>query len=82
MKETQLKIAKDGKILPKGAHPMLGYYKDPELTAEIIDKDGWLHTGDIGEIINGGYMRITDKKRNIQIIYWQIYCTTGSKKET
>ena len=62
---TELKIAPDGEILTRGPHVMLGYYKDPEQTAEIIDKDGFLHTGDIGYMQEGKYLKITDRKKEI-----------------
>ncbi|MCR5827849.1 MAG: long-chain fatty acid--CoA ligase [Bacteroidales bacterium] len=61
----ELKFARDGEILTKGPHVMLGYYKAPELTAEIIDKDGFLHTGDIGYLVDGKYLKITDRKKEI-----------------
>ncbi len=64
-KEQELKIAKDGEILFKGPNLMLGYYKAPDLTAEVIDKDGWFHTGDIGEMIDGKYLKITDRKKEM-----------------
>ncbi len=44
---------------------MMGYYKDPELTANVIDKDGWFHTGDIGNFVDGIYLKITDRKKEI-----------------
>lgn len=62
---TELKIAEDGEILTKGPHIMLGYYKNPEQTQEIIDEDGFLHTGDIGRLIDGKYLQITDRKKEI-----------------
>jgi len=62
---TIFKIAEDGEILTKGPHVMIGYYKSPEQTAEIIDKDGFLHTGDIGHITKEGCVKITDRKKEI-----------------
>ncbi len=62
---TELKFASDGEILTKGPHVMLGYYKNPEATAEIIDENGYLHTGDIGYLVEGEYLKITDRKKEI-----------------
>ncbi|KPK83845.1 MAG: AMP-dependent synthetase [Bacteroides sp. SM23_62_1] len=62
---VDIKIADDGEILCKGSNIMLGYYKDNQLTSEVIDKDGWFHTGDIGEIIDNKFLKITDRKKEM-----------------
>lgn len=62
---VELKFDEDGEILTRGPHIMLGYYKDPEYTAQVIDADGWLHTGDIGTLVAGRFLKITDRKKDI-----------------
>jgi long-chain acyl-CoA synthetase len=68
----EVKIAPDGEILTKSTSVMKGYYNKPELTAEAIDKDGWFHTGDIGEFVNGRFLKITDRKK-------EMFKTSGGK---
>lgn len=62
---VEVMIAEDGEILTRGPHIMMGYYNEPALTAEIIDSEGWLHTGDIGTLIDGKWLKITDRKKEI-----------------
>ncbi len=69
---NQMKIAHDGEVLVKGPNVMIGYLNRPDKTAEVIDKDGWFHTGDIGVIEDGKFLRITDRKK-------EIFKTSGGK---
>ncbi|HEX8349999.1 MAG TPA: long-chain fatty acid--CoA ligase, partial [Hymenobacter sp.] len=68
----QVKIAEDGEILTKSASVMKGYYNQPELTAKEFDQEGWFHTGDIGELVNGKFLKITDRKK-------EMFKTSGGK---
>ena len=64
---AELRVAEDGEICMRGRHVFKGYYKDPRATAETIDADGWLHSGDIGTIDEHGFLQITDRKKEIII---------------
>ncbi|MBS1647765.1 MAG: long-chain fatty acid--CoA ligase [Bacteroidetes bacterium] len=72
IKNVQVKIAEDGEICVKGPNVMLGYYKQPALTKEAIDSEGWFHTGDIGIIEDQKFLKITDRKK-------EIFKTSGGK---
>jgi long-chain acyl-CoA synthetase len=71
IRNVEVKIAEDGEVLCKGPNVMLGYYEQPERTAEVL-KDGWFHTGDIGEFTSSGLLKITDRKK-------EIFKTSGGK---
>ncbi|HET6224853.1 MAG TPA: long-chain fatty acid--CoA ligase [Bacteroidia bacterium] len=70
--KVTVKIAEDGEILVKGPNIMLGYYNRPDATAEVIDTNGWFHTGDIGTFVDNRFLKITDRKK-------EIFKTSGGK---
>ncbi len=72
IRDVVVRIAEDGEILIKGPNVMMGYFKEPEMTAEVLDAEGWFHTGDIGEVSNEGFLRITDRKK-------EMFKTSGGK---
>lgn len=72
LENVEVKIDSDGEILCKGPNVMLGYYNSADLTAEVIDAEGWFHTGDIGVFENGKFLKITDRKK-------EIFKTSGGK---
>ncbi|MCW5909025.1 MAG: long-chain fatty acid--CoA ligase [Chitinophagales bacterium] len=73
---VEVKLAEDGEIIARGPNIMKGYYNRPDLTAEVIDKDGWFHTGDIGTWVDNGFgnkfLKITDRKK-------ELFKTAGGK---
>ncbi len=69
---VEVKIAADGEILTRGPHITKGYYKRPDLTADAIDADGWFKTGDIGQMVEGRFLKITDRKK-------EMFKTSGGK---
>ncbi len=69
---VELKFGEDGEICVKGPNVMLGYYNHPDLTAEVIDSEGWFHTGDIGVMEDGRFLKITDRKK-------EMFKTSGGK---
>ena len=64
---VELRLAEDGEILVRAGHVFAGYYKDPDLTREAVDADGWLHSGDIGRLDANGFLTIVDRKKDIII---------------
>jgi long-chain acyl-CoA synthetase len=65
IESVEVKIADDGEILCKGPNVTPGYFKDPELTKQAFDKNGWFHTGDIGHLEEGKFLMVTDRKKEI-----------------
>ena len=65
---VELRLAEDGELLARGDMVMQGYWHKPDETAEVLDDDGWLHTGDIAEIDDEGYVRIVDRKKELLVL--------------
>ncbi len=68
VKHVEVKIADDGEILAKGPNVMLGYFGKVDATAEVIDQEGWFATGDIGQLDDENYLKITDRKKEILVM--------------
>ncbi len=64
---VEIRIAEDGEVLARGANMFVGYLGQPEKTAETLDDDGWVHTGDIGVLDDDGYLKIVDRKKELII---------------
>ena len=67
MPGLELELAEDGEVICRGGNVFRGYLDEPEKTAEALDADGWLHSGDIGVIDADGYLRIVDRKKELII---------------
>ncbi|HVI43709.1 MAG TPA: long-chain fatty acid--CoA ligase [Chitinophaga sp.] len=72
IKDVEVNLAEDGEILVRGSNIMVGYYKKPAETAEVLTPDGWFHTGDIGAWIDDRFLKITDRKK-------EVFKTSGGK---
>lgn len=72
LEDVEVKFDEEGEIIVRGPNVMMGYYNLPDKTEEVMDKDGWFRTGDIGEMVDGKFLKITDRKK-------EIFKTSGGK---